>query len=378
MLRLLTFGGLSVQGDNGPISGSPAQPRRLAVLALMARGGDRGVTRAKLLAMLWPDAHDDQGRRVLSQALYALRRDLGRDEAIVGAQELRLNTREVWCDVAEFEACLAHGDVCGAAELYVGPFLDGFRLASAPEFERWADDERVAIRHRFHEALEQLARAAESEGAFNDAVKWWRRLAADDPLNARVAVAMMRALAAAGDRNGALRQARIFEALITQELELAPDRAVVELADALRREAYGTTRVERPCIAVLPFATFGDADTTVQQEWVDGLAEECINELAHQPALRVTARSASMPFGSSPVLSTLAAELGATHALEGSLRFGPLHVRVTARLIEVATGHTIWTGRFDCDTAAVHAHHDDIAAKISAAVCALLLPAIDA
>jgi DNA-binding SARP family transcriptional activator len=348
------------------------------VLALMARGGDRGVTRAKLLAMLWPDAHDEQGRRVLSQALYALRRDLGRDEVIVGAQELRLNTQEVWCDAAEFDACLSKGDVANAATLYVGPFLDGFRLASAPEFERWADDERAAIRHRFHEAVEQLARAAESEGAFNDAVKWWRRRAADDPLNARVAVAMMRALAAAGDRNGALRQARIFEALIAQELELAPDRAVVELADALRREAYSTTRVERPCIAVLPFATFGDANTTAQQEWVDGLAEECINELAHQPELRVAARSASLPFGPSPVLSTLAAELGATHALEGSLRFGPRHIRATARLIEVASGHTIWLGRYDCDCADTHAQHDAIAVKVSAAVSALLLPAVSA
>jgi DNA-binding SARP family transcriptional activator len=344
----------------------------------MARGGDRGVTRAKLLAMLWPDANDDQGRRVLSQALYALRRDLGRDDAMVGARELRLNPQEVSCDVADFDACLAKGDVVSAATLYVGPFLDGFRLASAPDFERWADDERTAIRHRFHEAVEQLARAAESEGAFNDAVSWWRRRAADDPLNARVAVAMMRALAAAGDRSGALRQARIFEALIAQELELAPDRAVVELADALRRETYGTTRVERPCVVVLPFATLGDADPTVQQEWVDGLAEECINELAHQPTLRVTARSASLPFGSAPVLSVLAAELGATHALEGSLRFSAVNVRVMARLMEVATGHTIWAGRFDCDRTAVHAQHDDIAARVAAAVSTVVLPAVPA
>lgn len=362
----------------GPISGSAAQPRRLAVLALMARGGNRGVTRAKLLAMLWPDANDDQGRRVLSQALYALRRDLGGGEAITGSQELRLNTDEVWCDVTEFDARLSNGDVDAAATLYVGPFLDGFRLASAPEFERWAEDERTAIRHRFHEAVEQLARAAESEGAFNDAVKWWRRRAADDPLNARVAVAMMRALAAAGDRNGALRQARIFEALIAQELELAPDRAVVELADALRREAYGATRVERPCVAVLPFATFGDANPNQQQQWVDGLADECIHALAHEPAVRVTARSASMPFGSSPMLSSLATMLGATHALEGSMRFGPAHVRITARLIEVASGHTVWAGRFDCDHTDAHTQHDDIAAKISAAVSTVVAPVVDA
>ena len=60
------------------------------------------------------------------------------------------------------------------------------------------------------------------------------RRAADDPLNARVAVAMMKALAAAGDRAGALREARLFAALIVEELEMAPDQEVVELAISLR------------------------------------------------------------------------------------------------------------------------------------------------
>ena len=60
------------------------------------------------------------------------------------------------------------------------------------------------------------------------------RRAADDPLNARVAVAMMKALAAAGDRAGALREARLFEALIVEELEMAPDREVIESAASFK------------------------------------------------------------------------------------------------------------------------------------------------
>src|SRR5262245_27341787 len=99
----MTLGGLAVHGQDGPLGGAAAQPRRLAVLALVARAGQRGATRAKLLALLWPDNQDDHGRRVLNQALYALRRDLGQNLAIQGAQELRLNTEIVWCDIAEFE-----------------------------------------------------------------------------------------------------------------------------------------------------------------------------------------------------------------------------------------------------------------------------------
>ena len=54
------------------MAGSAAQPRRLAVLVMVARGGKRGTTRGKLLEVLWPDADDEQGRRVVTQALYAL------------------------------------------------------------------------------------------------------------------------------------------------------------------------------------------------------------------------------------------------------------------------------------------------------------------
>jgi DNA-binding SARP family transcriptional activator len=79
------------------------------VLALLARSGSRGVSRAKLLALLWPDASDEQGRRVVTQALYALRRDMGDERAIAGTQDLRLDSNVVWCDVCEFEAALDRG-----------------------------------------------------------------------------------------------------------------------------------------------------------------------------------------------------------------------------------------------------------------------------
>ena len=144
VLRLLTFGSLSVHGAAGPLAGAAAQPRRLAILGVVARGGKRGVSRAKLLSLLWPDSTDEQGRRVITQALYALRRDLGNSDCIVGTQDLRLNHDAIWCDAEEFDAALSRGDRAAAATLYAGPFLDGFRLASAPEFERWADDERSA------------------------------------------------------------------------------------------------------------------------------------------------------------------------------------------------------------------------------------------
>ena len=237
MLRVHTFGRLHVQAASGVVSGSAAQPRRLAILALLAAAGEQGLTRDKVLAYLWPDTEEERGRRVLNQALYALRQDLGHDEVFLGTRDLRLNPDVVSSDVAEFAQALARGRLEDAAQRYTGPFLDGFRLPGAPEFDRWVEEERAGLAGSYAESLGKLARRAEERGEWGEAVEWWRKAAAQDPLNGRVALRLMHALVAADDRNGALRHARVYEALVQQELDLPPDREVVAYAEQLRREA---------------------------------------------------------------------------------------------------------------------------------------------
>lgn len=346
------------------MTGSAAQPRRLAVMVVIARGGARGVPRAKVLSLLWPDADDDQGRRAIAQALYALRRDLGTDEAIVGTQVLRLNSDAVWCDVAEFEAALARGAGAEAVELYAGAFLDGFRLPGATEFERWADDERMLIEHRYHEALETLAKGADSRGQYDEATRWWRRRTASDPLNARMATSMMRSLAASGDVNSALQHARLFEALVAEELAMPADREVLALADALRRELSAAVAprampADRPAqsIAVLPFAVLGKRDDAADaRQCADGIAEEIISAILDLPQRRVIGRAASFALGTSPSLAALR-ELGVSHAIEGCVRRTESGLRVTVRLLDGGDGRALWWHRADCTG------HDDLDAQ---------------
>ena len=237
MIRIRTLGGLSVHGAPNAFTGAATQPRRLAVLAIVARAGERGTTREKILATLWPDADEDAGRRALSQAIYALRRDLGADELLLGVQELKLNLDAATCDVLEFETALAERNIERAAEVYGGPFLDGFRLPGAPEFDRWVEDERRSLAQRHVDTLERIARRLAERGDAAGAAGWWRKLADLDPLNARVAAELMRSLVASGDPSGALKHARIYETLLAQELDLEPDRQVIELARQIRSGA---------------------------------------------------------------------------------------------------------------------------------------------
>src|SRR5216117_3360961 len=75
-LRLRTLGGLAVE-RNPPLGpGAAAQRRPLALLALLAAASERGVSRDKLLACLWPESSQEKARHLLTQTLYALRRDL--------------------------------------------------------------------------------------------------------------------------------------------------------------------------------------------------------------------------------------------------------------------------------------------------------------
>jgi DNA-binding SARP family transcriptional activator len=90
MLRLSTLGGLVLHQDGQLHTGPAAQRRRLALLAVIASAGRRGVGRDRLLALLWPDSEAEAARHSLYQALHAIRRSLGGDDVFLGSATLQL------------------------------------------------------------------------------------------------------------------------------------------------------------------------------------------------------------------------------------------------------------------------------------------------
>lgn len=234
MLELRTFGGLSLDGAAGSVTGAVTQRRPLALLALLAVAGERGMSRDKLLAYLWPESDTAAARNSLKQIVFTLRRDLHAPAAVLGTSQLRLNPAIITSDVGEFEAALDRGQPERAIAIYRGPFLDGFHVRRAPSFERWQQAEADRLAHKASSALHTLATEAAAAGDHEVAAGWWRHLATIDPLDSRVALGLMNALIATGDRAGALRYARQHAALLQQELESPPDPAVLDLAERLR------------------------------------------------------------------------------------------------------------------------------------------------
>ncbi|MEP6689300.1 MAG: protein kinase [Gemmatimonadales bacterium] len=233
MLRLETLGGLILTDAAGrqPVQ----QRRRLALLALLAVAGERGVTRDKLIACLWSESAAENARHALEQLLYSLRRQLP-DGITLGTDPLRLDPAAVSTDVGEFTAALAAADRARAAAAYRGPFLDGFFLDGAPEFERWTERERARLAGAHEGALRALAEQAATEGRHTAEIDLKRRLTTADPLGERAATELVRALAAAGDWVGATRAAREYSTRVREELPGVPVRDLETLVERLRAE----------------------------------------------------------------------------------------------------------------------------------------------
>lgn len=249
-LRLVTFGRLSIEPPDGFVQGGP-RPRRLALLAILATRGSRGLTRERLLAILWPDSTEERGRHALSQTLYALRHDLG-VEVVRAGPLLALDSERISSDVGEFEDAVAAGDWARAASLYVGPFAEGFSLADAPGFDEWLDEERRHLTRQGHDAIEAAAREAEAVGDFRRALPWRRRLAVAEPLSTRHALAYVQSLLGLGDRAGALEHARAHADLVRRELDADPDPALSALVRELKTTAGRDLRVSAGAPATAP------------------------------------------------------------------------------------------------------------------------------
>ena len=136
--------------------------------------------------------------------------------------------------------------------------------------------------------------------------------------------------------------------------------------------AVATTRSaqplpQKPSIAVLPFANMsGDAE---QEYFSEGITEDIITNLSHNHAFFVISRSTSFAFkGPAVDVGKIGRELGVRYVLEGSVRRAGNRVRITAQLIEAASGHHLWADRYDRELADVFAVQDEISRSITGAI----------
>ena len=227
MLRIHAVGGLRVEVD-GSDRTSRAHDRAAALLAWLALNPGTH-TRSVVAARFWPDVLDDSARASLRSALWSLRRQLGdgANGALVATRERVGLADDVWVDVAEAERLRGEGRLEEALALGDGELL--------PELEdEWAYDARDEHRGWRAALLEELAAQAEGDGDAKRAVELSRRAAGLEPLSEEAHQALMRRLAAAGDRPGALTVYSELRTRMLKTLRIGPSDETRALAESLR------------------------------------------------------------------------------------------------------------------------------------------------
>jgi DNA-binding SARP family transcriptional activator/tRNA A-37 threonylcarbamoyl transferase component Bud32 len=234
-IRLKVLGGATLATEDGAVHGRAAHRRRVALLTVLASTPHAPVRRERLADLLWPDS--EKPLHALAESLHIVRSELHPEIVLSHGGEVALNLEVVRCDLVEFRAAIQAGDHTQAVAVYAGPFLEGFFVDRAPEFERWVEEERASLGRSYARALEALAVASEGAGKTLDAAEWWGRLAVHDPYNARVGLRLMTALAGAGERARAVQFGTAFVRRLREEMEIEPEAEIVERLEQLRCEA---------------------------------------------------------------------------------------------------------------------------------------------
>ena len=116
-------------------------------------------------------------------------------------------------------------------------------------------------------------------------------------------------------------------------------------------------------IAVLPFENI--SNDTLQQYFSDGITEDIITQLSKIADLKVISRTSVMQYrGTKKNMKEIAAELGVTAILEGSVRKEGDKVRITAQLIDANTDKHIWADTYDRNASEVFAIQSEVAQDI--------------
>jgi DNA-binding SARP family transcriptional activator len=255
MIHCRTLGPVELRVDGEAAPSELLWRKHLALLIYLARSPRRGRTREHLIGLLWGDRNDAAARHSLSEALRVIRHTAGEDSVQVTAGQIHLLPGSVELDVDRLEALATAGDWSAAAELVTGPFLEGFAVSDASEFEDWLASERDLWCRRGVEVLGQAAEALARMGKAQEGSALASRALGLQPTSEFAVRAALRCRSLVGDRSGALELFDRFQARLAKDVGVEPSEETRALAERVRRE-----REPRPEVR----ATFADAESVIR------------------------------------------------------------------------------------------------------------------
>ncbi len=233
--------------------------------------------------------------------------------------------------------------------------------------------EAIAVEPQVFDLLRYLVENRDRVVSKDDLIAsvWCGRIVSDSTLTSRINAAR-RAVGDSGDEQKLIRTIarkglRFVGEVRAQADDLESAHGGVGADDMLETARLALPLPDRPAIAVLPFVNMSGEPE--QEYFSDGISEDIITALSKMRWFFVIARNSSFVYkGKAVHMKQIAAELGVSYVVEGSVRKGGGRVRITAQLNDAATGTHIWAERYDRDLADVFAVQDEITEAIVAAI----------
>ncbi len=251
MLHVHLFGGLSIAWDKISLPVIPGAVAR-SLFSYLVTHRDRPHTRDLLAGTFWPDMPDVSARRRLSQALWQIRRALD-PHPVLATEGITVQFNPalpLWLDIEEFTKhsaecasgrtdSLEHCVLC--IDLYRGEFLAGY-------YDDWTVMERDQWRETFLEALERLVEGHKSRSKYEEALRYAKRLASEDPWREEAYREAMRLCHLLGRGAEGLKQYEVCRQVLEEELGVGPSPETEALAAEI------SARADLPELPVLPTA----------------------------------------------------------------------------------------------------------------------------
>ncbi|MFO1090028.1 MAG: BTAD domain-containing putative transcriptional regulator [Hyphomicrobiales bacterium] len=356
--------------------------RALALVAYVARAPGKSVFRDKLADLLWSDSNDERARNSLRQTLTALRHDLGPLAGLLSANgdAIGIDSGNVAVDADRLVSAVEGDDLWEldqACTDHGGKFLDGFVCGSEP-FDEWVLREREMLQNTLIAALDRLARKSQR------GVPYARRLIALDPNREASYRLAMELLAAEGLREEAHRVYEACREMLARELGIDPSPETLAVRDmllgeppspttALRTATPGEPRHPPPKPAHEPatIGLMGFANLTGERRddyLAEGLVLDIMTALGEHARFAVVSRLPLEPGVTLADAARIGVERGVKYLFGGSIQRSSSRLRVNLQLIETATGHLVWSERFDLSEDGLLDFQDTVAQAAALAV----------
>ncbi len=237
--KLMLFGGFDLTSSNHTSININAKKTK-ALLVYLALHPNKIHQRETLATLLWEECSSLQARQSLRQTLSALRKTLVNGELMIDGdqQSVFLHKDQVEIDVLNFDRLCKQDDnlsLQSALELYQGELLEGLYTRSQG-FDDWLEMERSQRREKALQIMDVLLQQSQSENQLEQVIRLGIKMIALDPLRESVHRVLMDTYNKQGRRNAALKQYRLCQQLLRDELAIAPEEETQTLYQAIFRQ----------------------------------------------------------------------------------------------------------------------------------------------